>query len=98
MSLTNPLLGSDPGSGVSLLWIRKGRQVRQLKTFADYRAGPFEQQEIGKVYLFFSFIPLPHTSTGVYFAWDKRSGEEKHRVWSQRELNLCPWFAHLPAM
>lgn len=67
---------------------------RQLKIFADYRIGPFEQQEIGKVYLCSPFFPMSEATSGIYSAGDKCRGEKNIEF----GVGEHPWFCYLPAV
>lgn len=47
------------------------------------------------MYLCSPFSPVSQATSGVYSAWDKRSGEEKHRICSRSTPSLCSFFLPL---
>ena len=47
------------------------------------------------MYLCSPFSPVSQATSGVYSAWDKRSGEEKLRICSRSTPSLCSFFLPL---
>lgn len=81
ISLTNPLPIEIWDLTSAWSGLEGAGKPRPLKILADYRAGPFGQQEIDSMDHCSPFFPLSHVTS----AWDKSHGEEKHGGWSQRK-------------
>lgn len=81
ISLTNPLPREIWGLTSAWSGLEGADKPRPLKILADYRAGPFGQQEIDSMDHCSPFFLLSHATS----AWDKSHGEEKHGGWSQRK-------------